>query len=88
MNDNLYKYSVEKMKKFYIQSCQQVVLLNNQLDELRLRYQRADAAGNKPSCANLRIQLCVTEGVRDMYYEYASHSMERLNLIALHQNEL
>ena len=79
MNDILHKYPVEKMKKFYIQSCQQVVLLNNQLNELRLRYQRADAVGNKPSCANLRIQLCVTEGVLDMYYEYASHAMNRLN---------
>ena len=88
MNDILNKYPVDKMKKFYIQSCQQVVLLNNQLDELRLRYQRADAAGNKPSSANLRIQLCVTEGVRDMYYEYASHAMDRLNILALHQNEL
>ena len=86
MNDILAKYPVEKVKNFYIQSCQQVVLLNNQLDELRLRYQRADAAGNKPSCANLRIQLCVTEGVRDMFYEYASHAIERLNILALHQN--
>ena len=39
--------------------------------ELQVRYDRATSEGNAAYRYQLRLKLCVVEGTRDMYFEYA-----------------
>ena len=57
---------------FFRRACEQVLLLNRQVEEATLRFHDADAASNKVSRYNVRLRLSVLEGVRNMFYEYAA----------------
>ena len=53
-------------------ACQQVFVLNQQVEQTTTRYNEADAAENKVLRYNIRLRLSVLEGVRNMFYEYAA----------------
>ena len=74
---------LEQMELRFARACHQVVLLNGRLEENKRRYQRADAGDNKPVRYNIRIKLCVMEGVRDMYYEYARRLGDQLTILRI-----
>jgi hypothetical protein len=57
---------------FFRRACEQVFVLNRQVEEATLRFHDADAASNKVRRYNVRLRLSVLEGVRNMFYEYAA----------------
>lgn len=57
---------------FFRRACAQVFLLNRQVEEATIRFHIADDAGNKVHRYNVRLRLSILEGVRNMFYEFAS----------------
>ena len=51
-------------------ACSQVKQLNQRLDDLDARFERSMANGNNVYRYNLRLKLCVLEGIRNYYFEY------------------
>ncbi|KAK6165689.1 hypothetical protein SNE40_022570 [Patella caerulea] len=59
-------------------ACQQVVLLNNKLKELQVRYDRARRDQMRSFRYNIRLRMSGAEGVRNAYYEYARLKADRV----------
>ena len=53
-------------------ACSQVLLLNNLVQGLQRRYDRAVRDNLRTYRYALRLRLCTAEGMRNMFYEYAS----------------
>jgi len=53
-------------------SCDQIVLLNEQLSACHFRYKKARKDERKSHRYPLRLRLAIIEGVRNMFYDYAS----------------
>ena len=72
---------VQKMRatdRRFQKACRQLVILNNRLEDLNTQYRRS-RRNNKPgSRYNLRLKLSVVEGIRNMFYEYASSRADEL----------
>ena len=72
---------VQKMRatnRRFQKACRQLVILNNHLEDLNTQYRRC-RRNNKPgSRYNLRLKLSVVEGIRNMFYEYASCHADEL----------
>ena len=64
-------------KKFRI-ACAQLVQLNNLIEELEARYNRANRDNRRSFRYSLRLRLCTLEGVRNMIYEWASERADEL----------
>ena len=60
---------LQKAETFFRKACHHVNLLDQKLDALTCRYQRAE--NQKGFRYNLRLQLATLEGMRASYYEYA-----------------
>ncbi len=58
------------------QTCEQIILLNNQIRALTKRYNAAKAEGFGSFRYNLRVRLAAVEGVRNVFYEYARDRAE------------
>ena len=54
-------------------ACEQVIILNKEVEHLTKRYESATTFGNKTLRDQLRLRISVAEGVRNMFYEFADH---------------
>ena len=59
-------------------ACRQVVLINSELEALRVRYERAEKNRERAFLYSQRLRLIVLEGTRAMFYEYATACSDRL----------
>ena len=59
-------------------ACEQVVLLNDKLEGLQRRYDKARQENNRTFRYNLRLKMASVEGVRNAYYEYACEKAEKI----------
>ena len=71
---------VQKDGKFQ-RACAQVLLLNNLVQELQTRYDRAVLDNRRQYRYTLRLRLCTVEGLRNMYYEYACQSADEIEAL-------
>jgi len=76
-DENKLEQLVDLHRKFQA-ACQQIVLLNNQLIDMQIRYDRAAAAGHTPFRYILRLRLMSVEGVRNYIYEYVLNKAEEI----------
>ena len=60
-------------------ACSQVILLNNQIQNAQIRYNRAVKDGNKAFRYMGRLKLATLEGVRNTIYEYAARLGEEID---------
>ena len=60
-------------------ACQQLVLLNNQIRETQTKYDRAVRANRRSYRYHHRLRLVTLEGVRNMFWEYATARADRLD---------
>ena len=63
---------VKTLDAKFRRACHLVVIMNNQIKELKTRYDRAAARNQRRFRCALRLRLATIEGVRNMFYEYAS----------------
>lgn len=59
-------------------ACEQVVLLNDKLEGLQHRYDKARQENHRSFRYNLRLRMASVEGVRNAYYEYACEKAEKI----------
>ena len=59
-------------------ACQQVAILNNQLTDLKQRYERAARMDRKSFRCSARLRVASMEGVRNMMYQYAEAKCEEI----------
>ena len=62
---------IESVSSRFQLVCSQLRILNRHITEIQHRYKAADQKHQKSFRYSIRIRLCVIEGVRNMYYEYA-----------------
>ena len=67
-------------KKFR-RACKQIRLLNHRLEDKQIRYDRANSRNIRSARYTLRLQLATMEGMRNMFYEYASRLADELEEI-------
>lgn len=71
-------YELEAFEKQFRTACQQIVQLNRRLDEMSIRYDRANREGRRTFRYSLRLKIAVIEGVRNMYYDYAANKADQI----------
>ena len=64
--------------KFHM-ACQQLVLLNNSIRELQVRFDRAVSCNNQRFRYNVRLRLISLEGMRNALHQYATHLADKLD---------
>ena len=77
---------LKQMNKKFRLSCNQVVLLNNEIEYLQNRYDSAVADQRRSFRYFLRLKIATLEGVRNMIYEYACRRADQLD--AMHEQLL
>lgn len=68
-----------QMQKKFKHACKQVVLLNNRIADVQLRYDRAVVANLRSWRYVTRLNLASIEGVRNMFYDYACQRADELD---------
>ena len=71
---------LQKDSKFQ-RACAQVLLLNNLVEELQTRYDRAVKDSRRQYRYTMRLRLCTVEGLCNMYYEYACQSADEIEVL-------
>lgn len=71
-------HKIQQTNKKFKRACNIVVLLNNKLDGLQKRYNRARSDDRRSFRYNIRLRLCTVEGSRNMFYEYASQRADEM----------
>lgn len=59
----------------------QIVLLNNQIEALLVRYHRAKGEDCRSVYCAVRMHIATIEGVRNMYFEYARQQCEFIDVL-------
>ena len=75
--------NLKQMNRKFRLACNQVVLLNNEVEYLQNRYDRAVDSGSRSFRYFLRLKIATLEGIRSMFYDYASHQADRLDALHL-----
>lgn len=65
-------------EKAFKRARDEIIALNRQLDELSRRYDKASKENRRSFRYSLRLRMAVTEGVRNMFYEYASAKADQI----------
>lgn len=76
-------YKIRDMNKKFRKACSNLIMINNLIDEIEVRYNRAVAADRRSYRYILRLRLCTMEGVRNMFYEYAYSRADQLEKMQL-----
>jgi len=77
-SNNLLDQLKQMNKKFRL-SCNQVVILNNEIEYLQNRYDKAVEDHRRSFRYFLRLKIATLEGVRNMIYEYACRRADQLD---------
>lgn len=77
MSSDLQTLLTEAERSFR-KACEQIVQLNRRLDEMAKRYDKASRENHRSFRYSLRLRMAVTEGVRNMYYEYAANKADEI----------
>ena len=59
-------------EQHFRRACEQVLILNKEVEHLTKRYETTETVGNKTLRDQLRLRISVAEGVRNMFYEFAA----------------
>lgn len=72
------RFSLVDSERRFRRACEQIVLLNQKLEELQRRYNRAKDINQKSFRYSLRLRLSVLEGIRNTYFDYAHAKAEQV----------
>lgn len=71
--------SLMHLNQLICKACDQVLLLNSEIQSLESRYSRAAQAQRKSFRYTLRLRLATLEGLRSMYLEFAKLKAEEMD---------
>lgn len=75
------KMSISELNVKFQKACNNLLQINMLIDSTQIRYDRANAVNHRSMRYNLRLRLCVIEGVRNMFYENALQMAEQLDML-------
>ena len=78
---NFLKDRLIELERFYNSACGQLIVLNMSMERLTARYVRAEKLGLRTCRYSLRMRMAITEGVRNMFYEYATHKAYQISKV-------
>ncbi|WAR19786.1 hypothetical protein MAR_001624 [Mya arenaria] len=78
MNITEMQATLEQAERKFRRACDQIVFLNERLSGCQFRYKKARNNNRKSFRYPLRMRLAVVEGIRDMYYDYATKKVEEI----------
>ncbi|GFS20893.1 hypothetical protein ElyMa_001582400 [Elysia marginata] len=78
MDIQLLDDKMNEARSKFERACQQIVLLDQKIKDLEVRYKRAVKNKKNSFRYNLRLRLSVVTGVKMMYHHYASTKAEEL----------
>jgi len=78
MDSQMLEEKVSEARSKFERACQQIVLLDQKIKDLEVRYRRAVKNKKNSFRYNLRLRLSVVTGVKMMYHHYASTKAEEL----------
>ena len=70
--------SFQTLDRKFRRACHHIRVLNRQIEDFQVRYDRAFSAGRRSFRYTHRLKLATCEGMRNMYYEYACRRAEEL----------
>jgi len=70
--------SFKMLDKKFRKSCHHIRMLNRQIEDIQIRYDRAFSTGRRSFRYTHRLKLATYEGMRNMYYEYACRRADEL----------
>ncbi|XP_061171876.1 uncharacterized protein LOC133181376 [Saccostrea echinata] len=70
---------LREQETYYGMACLQLTVLNQRFEQLAKRYDRADKLGQKSFRYSLRMKMAILEGVRNMFYEFATYKACSVN---------
>ena len=85
-DDGYYETQFAEINQRFVCACRQVALVNNQMEALKVRYDRAERNNERAFAYSQRLRLIVLENTRAMFYEYATACSDRL--ASLHEELL
>ncbi|CAL1529766.1 unnamed protein product [Lymnaea stagnalis] len=78
MDAQILEEKMNEARSKFERACQQIVLLDQKIKDLEIRYKRAVKNKKNSFRYNLRLRLSVVTGVKMMYHHYASTKAEEL----------
>ena len=78
INDDQILASFRTLDKKFRRSCHHIRMLNRQIEDIQIRYDRAFSSGRRSFRYTHRLKLATCEGMRNMYYEYACRRADEL----------
>ena len=73
---DIIQVQVLKMDAKFQKACEQVLVLNNMMKELQIRYDRAARDNLRTYRYALRLRLCTVEGLRNTLYDYVTQKAD------------
>jgi hypothetical protein len=70
-----------QLNQHIIKACDQVKLLNREIQSLDIRYDRATKENKKAFRYSLRLRLATLEGFRNAYLEFAQNKARQMDTI-------
>ena len=87
MSDECYfETQFTQINQRFAHACHQMTLVNNEIEALKVRYERAEKNNERSFAYSQRLRLVVLENTRSMFYEYATACSDRL--ASLHEELL
>ena len=80
MDSQLYAKLTDAERKTQV-ACQQMLLLSDQLDSLKTRYEKAVKANFRCFRYPLRMKIVTVEGVINMYYQYTVEKQKEVEVL-------
>ena len=77
-NEVFFEKQFSRINDMFTYACRQVVLINDEMEAVRARHERAEKNGARAFLYSQRLRLTVLEGTRTMFYEYATACSDRL----------
>ena len=71
-------HRIRDLNRKFKAACSQLIMINNLMDQMDERYNRACENGCKSFRYLLRLRICTLEGVRTAFYEYATKKADKL----------
>ena len=81
LSDERMMAEFRQLDKKFRKACHHIRMLNRQVEDFQVRYDRAFASGRRSFRYTHRLKLATFEGMRNMYYEYACSRADELEQI-------
>lgn len=73
-------------ERCFKRACDEILSLNRRIEDLSKRYDMARRENRRSYRYNLRLQIAVVEGVRNMFYEYATKKADEISELRFQVN--